>query len=423
MLQISKICGIIVTGSFFDIIMKGCIYMEYKFSNKVSHLQASAIREILKYTVDPEVISFAAGNPAPEAFPTERIAEISAELLKDDPILALQYSITEGYGPLREFLKSWMTEKGCFHSEFDDLIVTSGGQQANELSCKVLLNEGDTLLCESPSFIGSLNAFRSYNVNLKGIEMEDDGINLEKLEETLRNDKNVKVLYLIPNFQNPTGRTMSLAKRKAVYELACRYDFIILEDDPYGELRFAGENIPTIKSLDTEGRVIYSSTFSKLISPGFRTGFVSAPAPIIQKIIVCKQVSDVHSNIWAQVVSHRFMTTINREEHFNKLRSIYRKKADLMCGYIDSGFSKKISYIKPEGGLFIWCTLPENCDMEAFCKKAVRDYKIAVVPGNSFSINENEKCSSFRLNYSTPANAQIEKGMEILAAMTREMLD
>lgn len=397
--------------------------MEYKFSNKVSHLQASAIREILKYTVDPEVISFAAGSPAPEAFPTERIAEISAELLRDDPILALQYSITEGYGPLREFLKSWMTEKGCFHSEFDDLIVTSGGQQANELSCKVLLNEGDTLLCESPSFIGSLNAFRSYNVNLKGIDMEDDGINLEKLEETLRNNKNVKVLYLIPNFQNPTGRTMSLAKRKAVYELACRYDFIILEDDPYGELRFAGENIPTIKSLDTEGRVIYSSTFSKLISPGFRTGFVSAPAPIIQKIIVCKQVSDVHSNIWAQVVSHRFMTTINREEHFNKLRSIYRKKADLMCGYIDSGFSKKISYIKPEGGLFIWCTLPENCDMEAFCKKAVRDYKIAVVPGNSFSINENEKCSSFRLNYSTPANAQIEKGMEILAAMTREMLD
>lgn len=397
--------------------------MEYKFSNKVSHLQASAIREILKYTVDPEVISFAAGNPAPEAFPTERIAEISAELLRDDPILALQYSITEGYGPLREFLKGWMTEKGCFHSEFDDLIVTSGGQQANELSCKVLLNEGDTLLCESPSFIGSLNAFRSYNVNLKGIEMEDDGINLEKLEDTLKNDRNVRVLYLIPNFQNPTGRTMSLAKRKAVYELACKYDFIILEDDPYGELRFAGENIPTIKSLDTEGRVIYSSTFSKLISPGFRTGFVSAPAPIIQKIVVCKQVSDVHSNIWAQVVSHRFMTTINREEHFNKLRSIYKEKADLMCGYIDSGFSKKISYIRPEGGLFIWCTLPENCDMESFCKKAVRDYKIAVVPGNSFSINENDKCSSFRLNYSTPTNAQIEKGMEILAAMTREMLD
>ena len=396
--------------------------MEYKFSDKVSKLQASAIREILKFTADPEVISFAAGNPAPEAFPKERIAEISAELLRDDPILALQYSVTEGYTPLRDFLKGWLTEKGCFHKEFDELIVTSGGQQANELSCKVLLNEGDTLLCESPSFIGSLNAFRSYNVNLVGVDMEEDGIDLNKLENALKTEKNVKILYLIPNFQNPTGRTMSLAKRKAVYELACKYDFIILEDDPYGELRFAGENVPTIKSLDTEGRVIYSSTFSKLISSGFRTGFVSAPAPIIQKIVVCKQVSDVHSNIWAQVVSHRFMTTVDREAHFNKLRAIYREKCDLMCSYIENGFSKEITYTRPEGGLFIWCTLPERCDMNAFCTKAVKDYKVAVVPGNSFSIQPDEVSKSFRLNYSTPTNAQIEKGMDILARMTREML-
>ena len=396
--------------------------MEYKFSDKVTGLQASAIREILKFTSDPEVISFAAGNPAPEAFPTERIAEISAELLRDDPVLALQYNITEGYTPLRDFLKSWMTEKNCFHKEFDELIVTSGGQQANELSCKVLLNEGDTLLCESPSFIGSLNAFRSYNVNLVGVDIEADGIDLEKLENALKTEKNVKILYLIPNFQNPTGRTMSLAKRKAVYELACKYDFIILEDDPYGELRFAGENVPTIKSLDTEGRVIYSSTFSKIISSGFRTGFVSAPAPIIQKMIVCKQVSDVHSNIWAQVVSHRFMTTVDREAHFRKLRDIYRKKCDLMCSYIENGFSKDITYIKPQGGLFIWCTLPDSCDMNAFCTKAVKDYKVAIVPGNSFSIRQDEVSKSFRLNYSTPTNEQIEKGMDILARMTREML-
>lgn len=397
--------------------------MEYKFSDKVSGLKASAIREILKFTADPEVISFAAGNPAPEAFPKERIAELSAELLRDDPILAMQYSVTEGYTPLRDFLKDWMTQKGCFHKEFDDLIITSGGQQANELSCKVLLNEGDTLLCESPSFIGSLNAFRSYNVNLVGVDMEEDGIDLEKLEDALKTQPNVKILYLIPNFQNPTGRTMSLAKRKAVYELACRYDFIILEDDPYGELRFAGENVPTIKSLDTEGRVIYSSTFSKLISPGFRTGFVSAPAPIIQKIVVCKQVSDVHSNIWAQVLCQRFMTTIDREAHFNKLRGIYKEKCDLMCSYIENEFSKKISYTRPEGGLFIWCTLPDSCDMNAFCTKAVQEYKIAVVPGNSFSIKTDEVSHSFRLNYSTPTNEQIRKGMEILARMTREMLD
>ncbi|MBQ3855808.1 MAG: PLP-dependent aminotransferase family protein [Ruminococcus sp.] len=397
--------------------------MEYKFSDKVSGLKASAIREILKFTADPEVISFAAGNPAPEAFPKEKIAEISADLLQNDPILALQYSVTEGYTPLRQFLKEWMSTKGCFHPEFDDIIVTSGGQQANELSCKVLLNEGDTLLVESPSFIGSLNAFRSYNVNLVGVDMEDDGIDLNKLEEALKTQPNVKILYLIPNFQNPTGRTMSLAKRKAVYELACRYDFIILEDDPYGELRFAGENLPTIKSMDTEGRVIYSSTFSKLISPGFRTGFVSAPSEIIQKIVVCKQVSDVHSNIWAQVICHRFMTTIDREEHFKKLRAIYKEKCDLMCSYIEDGFSDKITYVRPEGGLFIWCSLPESMDMNGFCTRAVQEYKVAVVPGNAFNINEGDVSHAIRLNYSTPTNDQIRKGMNILARMTRELLD
>lgn len=397
--------------------------MEYKFSDKVTSLQPSAIREILKFTSTPGVISFAAGNPAPEAFPTEKVAEISAELLKNDPILAMQYNITEGYTPLRDFLKEWLSSKNCFNPAQDELIVTSGGQQANELSCKVLLNEGDTLICESPSFIGSINAFKSYNVNLVGVELEEDGINLEKLENTLKTEKNVKILYLIPNFQNPTGRTMSLAKRKAVYELACKYDFIILEDNPYGELRFSGENVPSIKSLDTEGRVIYSSTFSKIISSGFRTGYVSAPAPIIQKIVVCKQVADVHSNIWAQVICHRFMSSVNLDEHFNKLRDIYRKKCELMCSYIDNGFSKKITYTKPEGGLFIWCTLPENCDMPAFCTKAVKDYKVAVVPGSAFYINEDEKTTSFRLNFSTPTNQQISDGMEILASMTREMLD
>lgn len=397
--------------------------MNYKFSDKVSGLQASAIREILKFTSVPGVISFAAGNPAPEAFPTEKIAQISADIFNEDPILALQYNITEGYTPLRDYLKNMMKQKNCFNPDIDDLIVTSGAQQANELACKVLLNEGDTLICESPSFIGSINAFKSYHVNLVGVELEEDGINLEKLEQTIKTEKNVKLLYLIPNFQNPTGRTMSLAKRKAVYELACKYDFVILEDNPYGDLRFEGEDIPSIKSMDTEGRVIYTGTFSKILSPGFRTGYVSAPAEIIQKIVVCKQVSDVHSNIWAQLVCLRFMNEVNIDEHFAKLRKIYKEKCELMLSYIDNGFSKKISYTKPEGGLFIWCTLPDDCDMNAFCTKAVKDYKIAVVPGNAFCINETDKTTSFRLNFSTPTNQQISDGMEILASMTREMFD
>lgn len=394
--------------------------MEYKFSDKVLGLKASAIREILKFTNDPGVISFAAGNPAPEAFPTKKIAEISAKLLADEPVLALQYNLTEGYTPLRDTVKEWMGRKNCFNSSMDELIITSGGQQANELSCKVLLNEGDTLLTESPSFVGSLNAFKSYNVNLVGIDRDEDGINLEKLENILKNDKKVKLIYLIPNFHNPTGLTMSLEKRKAVYELACKYDFIILEDDPYGELRFAGDNIPAIKSLDTEGRVIYSSTFSKIVSSGFRTGFVSAPAPIIQKIVVCKQVADVHSNIWAQVVCQRFLASVNMDEHFEKLRSIYRSKCDLMCSYIDNGFDKSVTYKKPEGGLFVWCNLPDSVDMQEFCKRAVEEYKVAVVPGNAFCINDTDKSNSFRLNFSTPTNEHISKGMEILAEMTRK---
>ena len=292
-----------------------------------------------------------------------------------------------------------------------------------ELSCKVLCNEGDTLICEAPSFIGSLNAFKSYKVNLVGVELEDDGINLEKLEDVLKANSNIKVLYLIPNFQNPTGNTMSLEKRKAVYELAKKYNFIIIEDNPYGDLRFAGEDIPTIKSLDTDGRVIYVGSFSKILAPGLRVGYVSAPKEIIQKMVVCKQVSDVHTNIWAQVICERFMTTCDLNSHFEKLRDVYKRKCELMLGEMDKHFSKKIKYTKPQGGLFIWATLPEGSDMLGFCKKAVEEYKIAVVPGSAFMISESDKTNSFRLNFSTPTDDKIVKGCEILGRMTRELLD
>lgn len=397
--------------------------MNYKFSNKVSGLQASAIREILKFTSDPEVISFAAGNPAPEAFPKEKIAEISAEILENDPILALQYSVTEGYTPLRDLLKEEMAKKGCFNPETDDLIITSGAQQANEFACKVLCNEGDTLICEAPSFIGSLNAFRSYNVSLKGIEMEKGGIKLDKLEEALKESDGQKLVYVIPNFQNPTGDTMTLEKRKAVYQLACKYDAVVLEDNPYGDLRFAGEDIVPVKSMDKESRVIYSGTFSKILAPGLRVGYACGPKEIIQKMVICKQVADVHTTIWSQVVCYKFMQQVDINKHFEYLREIYRKKFALMIEGIEKHFSKKITYTKPEGGLFIWCTLPEGSDMPDFCTRAVRDYKIAVVPGTAFMINESDKTTSFRLNFSTPTDEQIVKGIEILGRMTKEMFD
>lgn len=394
--------------------------MDYNFSEKVSHLQASAIREILKFTSDPEVISFAAGNPAPEAFPVDEIDRISKEIFAQDPILALQYSITEGYPKLREQLKAWMQREGNFDPERDELIITSGAQQANELTAKVLCDEGDTLVCEAPSFIGSLNAFKSYNVDLHGVTLDEDGINIEELEKVLK-EKNVRLIYLIPNFQNPTGRTTSLEKRKQVYELAKKYGAVILEDNPYGDLRFAGENVKSIKSLDKDGIVVYSGTFSKVLAPGIRVGYVSGPKKIIQKIIVCKQVSDVHTNIWAQVLASKFLEQCNMDQHLITLRAIYKHKCNLMISEMEKNFSSKIKFEKPEGGLFIWCTLPEDCDMMAFCNKAVQEYKVALVPGTAFMVNETDKTTSFRMNFSTPTDEQLVKGCEMLGKLSKEM--
>ncbi len=397
--------------------------MQYKFSENVDALQPSAIREIMKFTSVPGVISFAAGNPAAEAFPVETISKISAQLLQEDPILALQYSLTEGYPKLREELKKWMAQRGCFDAASDDLITTSGAQQANELSCKVLLNRGDTLFCESPSFIGSLNAFRSYGVNLVGVPMEEDGMDMAALEREIQKSNHPKMIYVIPNFQNPTGRVTSLEKRKKLYALACQYDLIILEDNPYGDLRISGTEVPSIKSMDVEHRVIYSGTFSKILAPGLRVGYVSAPKEIISKITVCKQVSDVHSNIWAQAVCARFLEITDMPSYLKQLQDVYRRKCNLMANGIRQHFSKKVRWEMPEGGLFLWCTLPEDCNMPAFCKQAVEQYHIAVVPGNAFLVDESQPTTSIRLNYSTPTDEQIIEGIQTLGRMTREILD
>lgn len=395
--------------------------MDYIFSDKVSSLQPSVIREILKFTSDPEVISLAAGNPAPEAFPVKEITGITAKLFAENPINALQYSVTEGYTPLRNRLKERMKNAACFDENSDELIITSGAQQANELACKVLLNEGDTLFCEAPSFIGSLNAFKSYNVNLVGIPMEEDGMKLDALEEALRTANKPKLIYIIPNFQNPTGLCTSLEKRKAIYELAKKYGVMILEDNPYGDIRFAGENIPSIKTMDKDGIVIYSRTFSKTLAPGLRVGYVSAPKPVIQKMVVCKQVSDVHTNIMAQMICDEYLKNYDMDAHLEEIRAVYRHKCGLMLDEIDKNFSRKITVTKPEGGLFIWATLPEGSDMMGFCNTAVQKYKVAVVPGTAFLIHETDRTSSFRLNFSTPTDEQLIKGCEILGKLSKEM--
>lgn len=394
--------------------------MEYSFSDRVNSLKPSAIREIFKYAADPAVVSLSAGNPAPDAFPAKEIAEISADLLNRHPVDALQYGLTEGYAPLRDYLKKYMKDKYGIGSENDRLIITSGAQQVMDLAAKSLCNEGDVVICEAPSFIGSLNSFRSYNARLVGVPVESDGINTEILEEKLKTEKNVRFIYVIPNFQNPSGVTMSLEKRKKVYFLAKKYGVMILEDNPYGELRYFGENVPAIKSLDTDGIVMYAGSFSKVISPGMRVGWCVAPNPVIQKMVVCKQGQDVHTNMWSQIVIHEYVTKYDFEEHLNYLRELYRKKARFMMDLLDEHLAPYITYDKIDGGLFIMCKLPDNINMLDFCKEAVKR-KVCVVPGNAFLTDETEECHTFRVNFSTPTDQQLEKGVKILGELIKEL--
>ena len=389
--------------------------MEYSFSDRVQALKPSAIREIFKYAADPEVVSLSAGNPSPEAFPIEEIKEISSRLLEENPIGVLQYSVTEGYPQLRETLKEYMKSHHNIGRDFDDILITTGAQQIMDLATKSLVNEGDVVITEAPSFIGSLNTFRSYNAKLVGVKIDDDGMNMEELEKALQTHKNARFIYTIPNFQNPSGITMSLEKRKKMYELAKKYNVLILEDNPYGDLRYSGEYIPCIKSFDDEGIVLYAGSMSKVISPGIRVAYVIAPKPIFQKMVVCKQGNDVHTNIWSQMVCNELMTKYDFDAHLEKLRNLYRKKAQFMMDLMDKYLVPMgITYAKITGGLFTMCTLPEYVDMQEFCKDAIKN-KVCVVPGNAFLTDESEECHTFRVNFSTPTDEQLEKGIKLLA--------
>lgn len=394
--------------------------MEFNFSEKVKPLKPSAIREIFKSLTNPNVISFAAGNPSPLSFPVEKLQLLSNQIYEENAAASLQYGITEGYAPLREQVAARLKDKFGIGKSFDTTVIMSGGQQGIDLTAKVLCNEGDTVICENPSFIGALNAFRSYNVNLKGLDVGDDGIDPDELENVLKTDKKVKLIYLIPTFQNPSGITMSLEKRKAVLAIAKKYNVPILEDNPYGELRFAGEEIPTIKSLDEDGIVIYCGSFSKILSAGMRVGFLCAHEDIVQKIVVVKQTNDVNTNQFFQMLCSKFIETYGLDDHIEGIRKLYRENCNLMLSEMDKNIPDYVKYTRPEGGLFLWVTMPEGTDMDAFMKKTIAA-NIAVVPGATFLPDTSMKSLSYRLNYSMPTSEQIVKGIGILADVIKSM--
>lgn len=392
-----------------------------KFSDKVKHLEASAIREIFKMLAKPDIISFAGGAPDPNLYPKNEFAQIAKEILETEGATALSYGITEGYAPLRQWTRERLQSQGILKAE-DDVIIVSGGQQGIDLCSKSLINPGDGVVCEEPSFIGGLNCFRSYNAELFGVPVLDDGLDTDKLEELVKEHKNIKLLYTISTFQNPSGITISLEKRKKILELAEKYDFLIYEDNPYGELRFSGEEVPTLKSLDTYGRVIYFGSYSKVLAPGMRLGFTSAPAPLLERMIICKQTQDVHTNVLSQMIAYKFVTTYSIDEHIAKLRAAYGKKCKLMMDLMDKYFPASVKHTCPQGGLFLFCTLPEGYDSKELMKKAL-DKKVAFVPGTSCMIDDKATYNTFRMNYSTASEEEIEIGIKALGEVITEFLE
>ncbi|MFV0413284.1 MAG: PLP-dependent aminotransferase family protein [Oscillospiraceae bacterium] len=394
--------------------------MEFQYSDRVTNMKPSIIRALLKQMANSELISFAGGNPAADAFPVEEIRRISDELLRDDPVATLQYSITEGYTPLRQAGEAYLNATWPVKKEGDELIITSGSQQIMDFLVKLLCNEGDVVATEDPAFLGALNSFRSFGVNLVGVPMEADGVNLARLEQVFGQKPKPKFFYTIPNFQNPTGITTSADKRRGIYQLAVKYGVLVLEDNPYGELRISGQELAPIKALDTEGVVVYAASLSKILAPGMRVAFCAGPEELVNKLVVAKQTNDVHTNVWAQRVCERFLTTCDMQAHIQRLRGIYRAKANQMLSEIERLMPGKLRYVTPEGGMFLWPSLPQGVNTPEFVQKCL-DEKLAVVPGSAFFVNDAAPCQSIRLNFSTPTPAQIEKGVAIMAKVLGQM--
>lgn len=394
--------------------------IQKSLASRVTGLKASAIREIFKLVGQSDIISFAGGIPSPDLFPTEQWGKLLNEIMLKKGKQALVYGVTEGYAPLIDTVSKRLKKDGI-GKEFDTTIITTGAQQAIDLACKALVNEGEGIIAEEPSFIGALNSFRSYNARLFGVEMEDDGINTDKVESILKAE-NIKLIYTIPTFQNPTGITLSAEKRKRLLELAEKYDCYIIEDNPYGELRFGGKPVDTIKSMDTNGRVIYVGSFSKTLSPGIRVGFVNCHKDIMNRIVVVKQVNDVHTTLISQMLAADYIEQYDYDAHIQEGCRLYGEKCALMIDSIEKYFPECVKHTSPEGGIFLWCTMPEGVDSKEIFKKGIEN-KVAFVPGSTCMIDIDSPSNCFRLNYSTASNDEIVRGIEILGKILKKELE
>ncbi len=399
---------------------------DHRYAQRMHRMKASAIRELLKLVEDPEIISFAGGLPAPEVFPIKEFQAACNKVLVENGAMALQYGSTEGYTPLREMIARHSSRIGI-EITAENVLITSGSQQALDLIGKVFINHGDRLCVESPTYLGALQAWSPYGAEYVTVRTDDDGMIPEDIEQALRTGP--KFIYVLPNFQNPMGVSLSLERRNYLVGIADRYGVPIVEDDPYGQLRFEGEDLPPVEVIDARmrvqnghytGNVIYMSTFSKILAPGLRLAWVIAPPEVIRKLTIVKQGTDLHTATFNQVVAYEVGRGGFLDEHVKVIRAVYRERRDAMLESLEENMPEGVSWTHPHGGLFLWVKLPEGCNSTEMFPAAVKN-KVAYVPGESFHPNGGG-FNTMRLNFSYCNPEKINEGIARLGVMFKEEL-
>jgi 2-aminoadipate transaminase len=390
------------------------------YSDRAGKMRKSEIRELLKVTQDPEIISFAGGLPSPQSFPIQDLKGIVQTVLDHHGKVALQYGATQGINELREVIAERSIREGMKGGVTqENIMITSGSQQALDAVGKIFLNPGDIAIVGLPSYLGGINAFRSYEANLVGIPLDKEGMRVdlleEKIKELIKQDMSVKFIYTVPTFQNPAGTVMPESRRKKLVEIAHEYNLVIIEDDPYGKLRYDIPAVKPIKAFDDEGRVIYMSTFSKILAPGFRLAWIIAAEDIMRKLALCKQALDLCTAPFSQYIAYEFMKSGSLDLHIMKICEMYKPKRDIMMDSMKKYFPEGYICNKPKGGMFSWVTLPEEIDTEVMFLDALKE-KVAYVHGKAFCVDGGGG-SSMRLNFSYSTNEQLETGMKRLGTV------
>ncbi len=400
--------------------------MKHHFSRRVAGAKRSAIRELLKLTEQPDIISFGGGLPAPETFPHDEMAEIAAEIIRENYGNVLQYGLTEGSKTLRQAVCDWLVPQGM-DVTVHDLLVTTASQQALDLLCKAFIDPGDVIFCGLPTYLGAVQAFTLFQVEKIGVPLEDDGMDLDELDRRIAaaksEGKTMKAIYVIPDFQNPSGITMSLEKRKRLLDIARREDLLIFEDNPYGHLRFAGEPVPSICSMDDEGRVILLLTFSKTLCAGLRLAVMLARGDLMDALVRAKQATDLCTSKLTQHLAAQYILRYGLENHLREIRPIYREKRDAMIAALERYMPEDagVTWTNPEGGLFVWMRLPEGIDTTDMLQDAI-DRKVAYVPGASSYVDGRGQ-NTIRLSYSLVTPEQIEEGIRRLAEVVKSTIE